>query len=150
MRCGKEDRYVKGFPPAITDPSSETCEKFIQHDPLRSRWEWDEDKNNKNVEKHGISFQDAVAALDSDANSFRYVAKSWESLDNLDYEEKGIQRTFSNTDPVRDIYLFKHEENVWVLVSTLRGEFGLITQRVISVRRARSEEQLPYRLHLDR
>jgi|SRR5690554_3538948 len=141
LRCGKEERFVGGWPPPVRDPASENCEKFIGLDLQRSRWEWDDNKNQKNVEKHGISFHDAVSALDSDENSVRFVSKSWESLDSLDFEQAGIPRTAANTDPVRDTYLFEHDGKVWVLVSTLRGEFGLITQRVISVRRARSEEQ---------
>ena len=146
QRCGKEERYIGGFPRAVNDPLSESCESFVKYDPQRSSWEWDENKNSKNIEKHGISFQDAVVALDSDANSFRSVAKDWEDLDDLDYETKGILRSFANTDPVRDVHLFERDGKIWVLVSTLRGELGLMTQRVISVRRARAEEQVSYQL----
>lgn len=138
--CMKEDRATGGWPPPIREPLIEVCHNFVLNSPMRSRWEWDENKNTKNMEKHGISFADAVLALDSDENSFRYVAKSWESLDSLDYEAKGIDRTFANTDPVRDQYLFKFDGKIWLLVSTLRGEFGLMMQRVISVRRARPDE----------
>ncbi|MFJ5239930.1 BrnT family toxin [Pseudomonas neuropathica] len=144
LRCMKEDRFVEGWPRPVRDPSRESCEKFVKNSPRAERWEWDENKNEKNKKKHGISFQDAVAALDMDKNSVRFIAKNQESLESLDFEEKGIQRTFANTDPLRDQYLFKHDENVWLLVSTLRGEFGLITQRVISVRRARTDERIIY------
>lgn len=140
MRCMKEERAVGGWPPPIRNPLIENCEKFVVKSPMGSRWEWDDNKNIKNMEKHGISFADAISALDSDKNSLRYVAKSWESLDSLDYEAKGIQRTFANTDPVRDQHLFELDGKVWLLVSTLRGEIGLMTQRVISVRRARPDE----------
>ncbi|HBP6144012.1 hypothetical protein AO893_29810 [Pseudomonas aeruginosa] len=149
LRCMKEEKFVGGWPPPVRNPSNESCEKFVEFSPQRPRWEWDDNKNRKNIEKHGISFQDAVSALDLDENSVRYVSKSWESLDSLDYEKKGIQRTFANTDPVRDLYIFKYNEKVWVLASTLRGEFGLITQRVISVRRARADEQDFYQKGLD-
>ena len=146
LRCGKESRYVAGFPPAITDPLTESCDQFIEYDPHRPRWEWDENKNKKNIEKHGVSFEDAVAALDADKNSFRYVAKSWDDLTDFDFDGNGVIRTFANTDPVRDVYLFTYNEKVWALVSTLRGEFGKIKQRVISARRASLEEQTMYDL----
>lgn len=139
-RCMKEDKAIGGWPPPIHNPLTESCEKFIESSPIRSRWEWDEKKNITNMEKHGISFSDAVLALDSDENSLRYVAKNWESLDSLDYEAKGIPRTLANTDPVRDQHVFKFDGKIWLLVSTLRGEVGLMSQRVISVRRARPSE----------
>lgn len=150
VRCGKEERFIDGFPRAVRSPATESCERFLEFDPRRSRWEWDDEKNKKNIEKHGISFQCATSALDLDKNSVRHVAKTWEDLSNLNYEEKGIQRSFANSDPVRDVYLFEHDQKIWVLVSTLRGEFGLISQRVISVRRARSEEQAAYHAFADR
>lgn len=141
LRCGKEERFVAGWGPPVRRPEVESCEEFIGYDAQRSGWEWDDNKNKTNAEKHGISFEDAVTALKADNRSFRFVSKSWESLDSLDYEKLGIQRTMANTDPVRDTYLFESDGKVWVLVSTLRGEFGLTTQRVISVRRARVDEQ---------
>lgn len=144
LRCGKEERFVDGWPPPVLDPLNEYCDKFFEFDPHRARWEWDENKNNQNIEKHGISFQDAVSALDSDEKSIRTLSRNWESLDSLDYEKAGIQRTAANTDPVRDQYIFSHEGKIWVLISTLRGELGLVKERVISVRRARSTEQALY------
>lgn len=148
LRCGKEEKIVAGWPPPVRNPLSESCEKFVVFDPHRARWEWDDNKNRQNIEKHGISFQDAVSALDLDKNAVRFVSKSWESLDSIDFEEAGIPRTVANTDPVRDIYVFKHDGGVWALVSTLRGEFGLGTERVISVRRARDNEKRFYDLGL--
>ena len=144
LRCMKEERFVAGWPAPVRKPEVENCEEFIELNPQRSRWEWDDSKNHQNVEKHGISFEDAAAALEADNRSIRLVSKSWESLESLDYEGLEIQRTMANTDPVRDTYFFEKGGKVWVLVSTLRGEFGLTTQRVISVRRARSNEQSIY------
>lgn len=144
FRCGKEEKFVGGWPPPVRSPDNESCENFIEINTQRTRWEWDDKKNYRNIEKHGISFQDAVSALEVDNRSVRLVSKSWESLDSLDYEELGIQRTIANTDPVRDTYLFEMSGNTWVLVSTMRGELGLMTQRVISVRRARDNERSMY------
>lgn len=140
IRCGKEERFSEGWPLPVKDPSTETCEKFTAFNPVSSRWEWDPKKSELNYKKHGISFQDATSSLDADPNALRYVSKSWESLEGLDYEEKGIARTMANTDPVRDIYVFEHDEKHWTLVSTLRGDIGHLSQRVISVRRARNDE----------
>lgn len=144
LRCGKEERFAEGWPPPISDPSTETCDKFAAFDPTRSRWEWDQNKSLQNLEKHGISFQDAVWSLDSDAKALRFVSRSWELLDGLDYEQMGISRTIANTDPVRDLYIFEHAGKLWTLVSTLRGDIGFLSQRVISVRRARDDEQALY------
>lgn len=144
LRCGKEERFVGGWPLPVRNPARESCEKFISSNPQRSRWEWDDNKNQRNIKKHGISFEEATSALDSDKKSVRFVSKSWESLDSLDYEQAGIPRTFANTDPVRDQYLFKLDGKIWALVSTLRRELGLTTERVISVRRARNDEQSLY------
>lgn len=144
LRCGKEERFVGGWPLPVREPERENCEKFIAFNPQRSQWEWDDNKNQKNIKKHGISFEEATSALDSDKNSLRYVSKSREPLDSLDYEKAGIPRTFANTDPWRDQYLFKYDGKVWILVSTLRHELGLTTQRVISVRRARDDEKSLY------
>ncbi|MFT6693982.1 MAG: uncharacterized DUF497 family protein [Neolewinella sp.] len=143
-RCMKEGREVGGWPRPVKDADNDTCDEFTAIDSNRSRWEWDENKSKKNLEKHGISFQDAVLALDADAKAVRVQSNSWESLDNLDFEGAGIARTSANTDPVRDLYIFENEENIWVLVSTLRGELALITERVISVRRARPSEMALY------
>lgn len=145
LRCGKEERYLDGWPPPVNSPANESCDKFVSFDPHRSRWEWDENKDQTNAEKHGISFKDAVTALEADSRSIRIASKSWESLESLDYEKLGIQQTMANTDPVRDTYIFESNGKVWVLVSTLRGEFGLIKQRVISVRRARENETNIYK-----
>jgi uncharacterized DUF497 family protein len=141
LRCGKEARFVGGWPLPVNDPEIDSCESFIAFNPQRPQWEWDDNKNQVNTRKHGISFEEATSALDSDRNSVRLQSKNWESLDSLDYEHAEILRTSANTDPVRDQYLFKCDEKVWVLVSTLRGELGLTTKRVISARRARDDEQ---------
>ena len=145
LRCGKEERFIAGWPVAIRNSEIESCEEFIEYNPERSHWEWDDTKNHQNAQKHGISFEDAVEALEADDMSIRLASKNWESLDSLDYEGLGIPQTMANTDLVRDTYLFERNGNVWVLVSTLRGELGLITQRVISVRRARANEQSIYK-----
>jgi uncharacterized DUF497 family protein len=144
LRCGKEARFFEGWPLPVRNPEAESCEDFIAHSPQRSKWEWDENKSRINTFKHGISFEEATSALDLDRNALRIQSKSWESLESLDYENAGIPRTSANTDPVRDQYLFKRDGKVWALISTLRGELGLMTQRVISVRRAREGEQNLY------
>jgi len=149
LRCGKEERFVGGWPLPVNDPESDSCESFIAFNPQRSQWEWDDNKNQININKHGISFEKATSALDLDGNSVRLQSKNWEPLDTLDYEHAGISRTFANTDPVRDQYLFECDGKVWVLFSTLRGELGLTTQRVISARRARDDEQSLYDRGLD-
>jgi uncharacterized DUF497 family protein len=144
LRCGKEERFSGGWPPPVSDPSTQTCDKFAAFDPSGSRWEWDPNKSDLNLKKHGISFQEAVLSLDSDPKATRFVSRKWESLDGLDYEQLGISPTMANTDPVRDLYVFEHAGKLWTLTSTLRGDIGRLSQRVISVRRARDDERALY------
>ncbi len=88
FRCMKEERFGGGWPLPIRNPEIDSCDEFIGFDAQRPRWEWDDAKNQRNVQKHGISFKDAVAALEADIRSIRLVSnKKWQPLDFLGYEE---------------------------------------------------------------
>jgi uncharacterized DUF497 family protein len=76
------------------------------------KFEWDENKNRSNKEKHGIDFEAA--------------AQLW--IDNNRIE---IQTAFS--DENRSILIARIENRLWTAIFTKRGD----AIRIISVRRAR-------------
>lgn len=82
-------------------------------------FEWDENKREYNLEKHGIDFIDAIAIFDDP--------------DRIEFENnrKGETR-FQTIGMVHDIVLF--------LVYTSRGR----KKRIISVRRASKNERKAY------
>jgi uncharacterized protein len=83
------------------------------------KYEWDENKREHNIEKHGIDFIDAIEIFND--------------LNRIEFENhrKGETR-FLTIGMVHDIVLF--------LVYTLRGG----KKRIISVRRASKNERKAY------
>ncbi|MDV6319768.1 BrnT family toxin [Chromohalobacter sp. HP20-39] len=143
----KECRWDKnGWPLPIHDPTIETCQHFTPY-TARNSWEWDDAKSSLTKRERGISFGEATEALEKDHHAVRVPVgdpSKWENLEGLDFEKEGIEHTGPNTDPVRDMYIFKHNGKTWVLISTLRGDLALGRKRVISVRRARPKEEQQY------
>lgn len=143
-RCLKEARKQEdGWPPPVQDPISEHCEYYHPREPLREKWIWDENKNQINIKEHKISFQEAIKAKDADPYCFRQAVgnpQKWEKLDGLDFEKLNIPKTEANQDPVRDKYLFMMNGVLYKMITTLRGERGLVQERIISVHRAKSKE----------
>jgi len=84
-------------------------------------FEWDNEKNNRNIEKHGIDFADAVAVFDNPILEFED--------DRKDYGEK----RFFGIGIIRDLEIS--------VVYTKR--INII--RIISARRARKDERQKYR-----
>lgn len=140
FRCIKEARELPGgWPPAIFEPEIESCVHFVKFNVDRPRWEWGT-KNEINIAKHEISFSDAVHACETDPKTIRIQANTWEKIKELNFDELGIDKNTGNLDPVRDIYLFKAKDKVWKMITTFRGEKGIMVQRVISVHRANKRE----------
>lgn len=84
-------------------------------------FEWDSTKNERNIEKHGIDFDDAIALFEGDY---------FEDDDNRkDYGERRV-RVVGMID---DLLIF--------LVYTPRGD----TRRIISARRANEQDRKRYR-----
>ena len=87
-------------------------------------YEWDPDKAESNLSKHGISFEDAAEALRDDPYQD-------ENLDlSEDYGEDRSQ------------VLCLHKEGVVLFVVTTEPEEGVC--RIISARRAEPDEQRRY------
>lgn len=149
-RCGKESRKMAGgWPPPIHQPKIESCFLFRPYDSTRTKWEYDEKKNKINSEKHGIDFNEALKACNADPKALRIQSTKWEKLEGLNFDELGIDKNTANLDPVRDLHLFTAKNEVWKMVTTLRGEIGLTVQRVISVHRANQNEIELYQQGLD-
>lgn len=83
------------------------------------KFEWDDDKSQSNMEKHGIDFETAKT-LWSDENRIEIQAPY--PLEN------------------RTIIIAKCQGKLWTAISTLRED----TIRIISVRRARKKETKLY------
>ena len=90
------------------------------------KFEWDENKNLKNIKNHGISFEEAA---------FVFSDKEAISLfddDHSDYEERWIT---IGTIKIHGIIIVVHTERI-------KGEFEFI--RIISARKAEKHEANDY------
>ena len=87
-------------------------------------YEWDEEKSERNLEKHGLSFEDAEKVFSGPCVTFVDA--------RFDYEE------------TRLITLGPLEGRVVVIVHTPRGE----STRIISMRKANAREQKIYQKRL--
>ena len=89
-------------------------------------WTWDDDKNSANIQKHGISFETAILALDDPFSVTDDDPYPWE-------------RRFRTIGVVRNVVL--------VVVHTLSQPdpaFDVEVGRIISARRATSHERRSY------
>jgi uncharacterized DUF497 family protein len=82
-------------------------------------FEWDEQKNQANLKKHGISFEKAVAL--------------WE-------DEEGVELELIYVEEPRTLRIASIEKVIWSAIFTMRGK----NIRLISVRRARDNERAIY------
>ncbi|MCG6114794.1 MAG: BrnT family toxin [Mesorhizobium sp.] len=89
-----------------------------------TQFEWDSNKARQNVDKHGITFDDAAVAL---------------RQPRLEYDSP-------RSDEHRILAVCPHSNRIISVVYTMRGEMC----RIISARPARDYEQREYRILLDR
>ncbi|KRT75041.1 MAG: hypothetical protein XU12_C0001G0237 [Deltaproteobacteria bacterium CSP1-8] len=94
--------------------------------PWNVEFRWDEKKNRENLQKHGLSFEDAHLVFVGETVTFLD--------DRIDYGEK------------RYITLGELLGRVAVIVHTLRGE----TIRIISMRKANGREKKIYQERLEK
>ena len=83
------------------------------------KYEWDEQKNQANISKHGIDFETAT--------------RLWDYSNRIE-----IQTLFSEEN--RIILIGKIDKKIWAAIFTLREA----AYRIISVRRARKKEVYLY------
>lgn len=87
------------------------------------QFEWDENKNSKNIEKHGIDFNDAIAIFDDDERI--------EAVDNRNnYGEERIQVI--------------GEAKPGVLMAVYTWRKNATSRRMISARTASRKERVLY------
>ncbi len=82
-------------------------------------FEWDENKNNLNIEKHGISFEEAKSIFDDENNSTEQTNR------NDEYRYKIVGLIF---------------EKLFTVIYTVRNSIF----RIISARRANKSEEKKY------
>ena len=76
------------------------------------KFEWDENKNESNIEKHGLDFEDAAEVFDSptlialDARQ-NYGEDRWIGLGLIEYRVVVVVYTYRDTDIVRVISMRK-------------------------------------------
>ena len=88
-------------------------------------YEWDRNKNDENLRKHGLSFEDAPEVFDGRCLTFEDI--------RIDYGEE------------RYITLGHLEGRLVVIAHTPRGE----NTRIISMRKANSRERKAYEKRLE-
>src|SRR5437667_2618058 len=99
---------------------------------LHENFEWDEDKAQRNLQKHGVSFDDAALVL------------SDEEGDTLHVEEYDQEHS---TDEERYVTTASHPDDrriVLVIAWTDRSTEHAQVTRIISARAARSAERKKY------
>jgi uncharacterized protein len=88
-------------------------------------FEWDEDKNQKNIDKHGISFEDAQAVF----------------FDEHQQVEIDNRKNYSET---RETTIGKSKDGQLILVVVHTDRTNVI--RIISARKASKKETINYKL----
>lgn len=118
-----------------------SCEHYSAY-ALDNMFEWDENKNISNQNKHGIGF-DRIKDLINDKYMFQMVeqTKKWEDLSNL---PDHVDRNEGNTDPIRGKYIGTIDNNIFTAIYTFRGAIGELRARIISLRRADKGEVRTY------
>ncbi len=127
----------------IIQSLNHSCQHYKDSKALQ--FEWDQNKNNTNKEKHQIGFERAHEIF-NDPNHFQMVSKSdkWEKINPDRFDALGIDRNEGNLDPVRGEIIGKIGDKLYIMVYTFRGEIGDMNYRVISLRRADKNEESTY------
>lgn len=101
-------------------------------------FEWDENKNESNKNKHGIGFA-RVHDLIKDEHMLQMVEKpeKWEDLSTL---PDHVEKNEGNADPVRGKWIGVIDEKIFTAIYTFRGAIGEMRSRIISLRRADGNE----------
>lgn len=98
--------------------------------------EWDEIKNQRNIDKHHISFEKAKE-LFNDPKLFQLAEKpgNWEKNFLEDFVPK-----LGHDDIVRSKLIGKIDSKIWTAVFTFRGLSKKLTYRIISLRPSSKKE----------
>lgn len=129
----KNSPKVGGF---LEINNSYCCEDYVEY--KENKFEWDENKNLKNIEKHGISF-DRIQDLFADQDLVQMVEKpsKWEDLSKLD---ESVERNEGNMDPIRGKLTGTIDGKAYTAIYTFRDDIAKMRYRIISLRRAQDNE----------
>ncbi len=121
--------------------SSELCDFYVEF-KIENKFEWDENKNRKNIEKHGVAFE-RIYDLYCDEKLLQMVEKpeKWENLSKLD---ESVERNEGNIDPIRGKLIGKIDRKLFTAIYTFRDEIGKMRYRIISLRRSDKSEIKTY------
>lgn len=135
---GKQDFF------AVPSPTH-SCGYFSAIVPLEQSFEWDPNKNLKNIDKHGLKFEHAFNVL-LDPSHLQMVSptESWEDTSDEYLESIGVEKNEGNSDPVRGTITGQIGDKLFTFAYTFRHEIGLLKYRVFSFRRASEEEERAY------
>ncbi|MES0491203.1 MAG: BrnT family toxin [Leptospirales bacterium] len=119
----------------------DSCEHYLEY-KKENQFEWDKNKNQKNIEKHNIAF-DRIHDLFNDDKMRQMVEKKekWEDLSNL---APSIDRNEGNVDPIRGKLIGNVDGKLYTAIYTFRDEIGKMRYRIISFRRANKNESECY------
>lgn len=137
LRCmNKKNSPRLGDFKIISNPL-ESCDFYLEYKE-ENQFEWDDNKNRKNTEKHGISFE-RIHDLFGDDKLLQMVERSekWEDLSKLD---ESVERNEGNMDPIRGKLIGKIDGKLFTAIYTFRDEIGKMRYRVISLRRSDKNE----------
>ena len=117
-----------------------SCEYYQGY--KKNQFEWDQNKNQKNIKKHKIAF-DRIHDLFNDDKMIQMVERKekWEDLSNLD---PSIERNEGNLDPIRGKLIGNFDGKLYTAIYTFRDEIGKMRYRIISFRRADKNESECY------
>ena len=114
-----------------------SCE-YYQEYKKENKFEWDQNKSQKNIKKHNIAF-DRINDLFNDDKMIQMVERTekWKDLSNLD---PSIERNEGNLDPIRGKLIGNVDGKLYTAIYTFRDEIGKMRYRIISLRRADQNE----------
>ncbi len=144
LRCLNEGNRHRPGDFMIVPSSNYTCTRYKLNNP-KDRFEWDPNKNESNKQKHGIGFEKVIDIYnDPHQIQMAEVPKKWEKINESEFETKGIEQNEGNLDPVRGKIIGTTDGKVYTFVYTFRHNFGDMTYRIISLRRASEDERQVY------
>lgn len=135
----KKNSPTKGQFLEISDPDN-GCDFYKLRSKCIPQLEWDPKKSERNLKDRKMGFERAYDLLNC-SNSVQMISPGkWETINEDDFESKGIEKNEGNLDPIRGMIIGELEGKLWVMVYTFRGELGDMKYRVISLRRADKKE----------
>jgi uncharacterized DUF497 family protein len=140
LRCFNENNSPMKGDFMIVPNEDYSCSYFKKFNQ-QEMFEWDQNKNELNMKKHGIGFERAIDIYnDPHQIQMPEIPSKWEKIDDEEFESKGIEKNFGNLDPVRAKIIGSIDGKIYTYIYTFRNNPGDMVYRVISLRRAQEKE----------